>query len=80
MKQLKSKKTVLAALASMAALSAPLAMAQTAPGTPGGGQTPSVLPYPDFHFTGKIGETFQDSASEGSGLSNFPAGKSSSRS
>lgn len=63
MKQLKAKKTALAAIVSMAVFCIPLATAQSAPppGTPAAGQTASVLPYPDFHFTGKIGETFKDS-------------------
>ncbi|WP_246641588.1 arylsulfatase [Paraburkholderia edwinii] len=69
MRKIRSKKTVLAMVISMAALAAPAAFAQGAaatmpaasPAAPAGGQTSSVLPYPDFHFTGKIGDTFEQS-------------------
>jgi arylsulfatase A-like enzyme len=71
MKKLRSKQTTLAGLMSMLAFVAPLAVAQNAdtpaPATstarvaPAPGQTASVLPYPDFHFTGNIGETFKNS-------------------
>ena len=31
------------------------------PRTPEGQGTPEILPRPDFHFTGEVGRTYQDS-------------------
>jgi len=49
-----------------ALLIAPMAAAQTRPkatdsATPAPAGTPTVLPRPDFHFTGNVGRSFKDS-------------------